>query len=165
MNETCATMAAALRREIEEYGSLLGLFEAQQRMLFERRPERVLELSRQIETQAACLDDVRRHREQLVAAFALSSGQPARSTLRSVLGYIAQDLRPLFEALIREVNLLVHRVRHVSRHNRLLLQRALQSRQELLRTLQPERFLPTYGSRGQLETLAGGGMPTLKVAG
>lgn len=165
MNEASESIATALRAEIEEYGSLLGLFEEQQRMLFARQAERVLELNHEIEMKTAGLVSLREHRERLVAEFARSAGQPAGSTLRSVLGFFASEVRPLFEALIREVNLLVHRVRQISRHNRLLLQRAIQSQQEILRALDPGRFVQTYSPAGRVGVVAGRPAASLELAG
>jgi flagellar biosynthesis/type III secretory pathway chaperone len=165
MNEASEIIATALRAEIEEYGSLLGLFEEQQQMLFARQAERVLEINFEIEATTERLAALREHREQLVAEFARSAGQPAGSTLRSVLGFFASEVRPLFEALIREVNLLVHRVRQTSRHNRILLQRAIQSQQEILRAMDPGRFVQTYSAAGRVGVAAGRSVATLEVAG
>lgn len=165
MNQASEIIATALRAEIEEYGSLLGLFEEQQRMLFARQAERVLEINFEIEAQTTRLAALREHRERLVAEFARSAGQPAGSTLRSVLGFFASEVRPLFEALIREVNLLVHRVRQTSRHNRLLLQRAIQSQHEILRAMDPARFVQTYDPSGRIGVAAGRPVASLELAG
>lgn len=165
MNEACDTLATVLRNEIEEYGALLGLFEEQQRMLFARQPDRVLELNQEIEAATTRLAAARKHREQVVAEFALAAGQPAGSSLRSVLGFFASEVRPLFEALIREVNVLVHRVRQAARHNRLLLQRAIQSHQEILRVMEPGGFLETYGPAGRVGVTSARSTATLAVAG
>lgn len=165
MNTASDKLATALRSEIEEYGSLLALFEEQQRMLFARQPARVLELSAEIEAETARLVEVRKHREQLVTDFALSAGRPAASTLRSVLGLLEREAQPLFEALVREINVLVLRVRQVSRQNRLLLQRAIQSHQDLIRTLEPDRFVQTYGPAGRVGTVLNRPVAILDVAG
>jgi len=52
-----------------------------------------------------------------------------------LLPLIEVDARPLVEALVSEVNLLLHRVRRTSRHNHMLLTRAVDMHQETLELL------------------------------
>jgi flagellar biosynthesis/type III secretory pathway chaperone len=91
----------------------------------------------------------RQRREQLVAEFAVAHQQPATATLRSLLPFIAAEARPLIEALISEVNRLIHTVRRLSRQNHTLLARAVETHQELMRTLRPDTFQQTYSAAGQ----------------
>ena len=84
-----------------------------------------------------------------MAEFALANGQPARATLRSLLPFIAEEARPLIEALIAEVNVLIHRVRRLTRQNHTLLARTVESQQELMRTLRPDAFVHTYSAAGR----------------
>jgi hypothetical protein len=136
-------IAECLRQELADYGGLLNLFEAQQRSLFERNPDAVIQLALEIENQAGALADCRSRREQAVASFALANQRPASSTLRSLLPLIEVEARPLLEALINEVNSLLHRVRRMSRHNHMLLSRAVDVHQETLLQLRPQAFTKT----------------------
>ncbi len=149
MNETWTIIADALRAEIGGFGGLLNLFEQQQQRLFARDTDGVLHLSTEIENHTREMQAQRQRREQLVAEFALAHRQPANSTLRSLLHYISADARPLLEALIADVNRLIHTVRRLSRQNHLLLARAVESHQEMMRTLRPDAFQQTYSSGGQ----------------
>lgn len=149
MNETWTVIADSLRTEIAGFGGLLNLFEQQQQSLFARDTEAVLRLSSEIEEHTRQMSGHRQSREQIVAAFALSHGQPASATLRSLLPFIAAEARPLLEALIGEVNVLIHRVRRLTRQNHSLLARTVESHQELLRTLRPDAFLHTYSAAGR----------------
>jgi len=165
MSTTWEIIADCLRAELADYGGLLHLFEAQQRGLFERNADRVLQLSGEIESQAGLLATNRGHRERLVAEFALATGLPANSTLRALLPQFDAAARPLLEALIDEVNRLLHRVRRTSRHNHTLLASVVQSHQETLQQLRPQSFSRTYAPSGRVSVNAGEMSSTLRAAG
>ncbi len=107
----------------------------------------------------------RERREQAVARFATERGQPANSTLRALLPHIEADARPLIEALIDEVNALLHRVRRLSRHNHTLLTRAIEVHQEVLQQLRPNAFTKTYSPAGMVSVAVSQAASTLCVAG
>ena len=69
-------IAGHLRTELAEYGGLLALFAEQQKYLFTRDANAGLALSSTIEQQVRLLEDCRRQRELVVAAFATAAGQP-----------------------------------------------------------------------------------------
>ena len=158
-------IAECLRQELADYGGLLNLFEAQQRSLFNRNPDAVLQFAAEIEQQARVLADCRARREQAVASFALANRRAVTSTLRSLLPLIEAEARPLLEALINEVNALLHRVRRMSRHNHLLLSRAVEVHQETLAQLRPQTFTKTYSPAGRLSVAATRPPSTLRAAG
>ena len=165
MNSEWKIVADALRQEIADYGGLLHLFEEQQRYLFARNPDAVLRLSGEIETQVRQLHEARRNREALVAAFAIENNELPTATLRTLLPHFALDVRPLLEALISEINVLIHRVRRVSRHNHSLLARTVEAQQELLRQLRPDAFTQTYAPTGRVSLSGVRPEPAFKVAG
>lgn len=150
MNNTWELIAHSLRDELQEYGGLLSLFEEQQGALFRRDATGVLATVTAIEEHARSAAGKRVRREQLVRDFALASGRNADATLRSLLDCFPAEVRPMIEALIDEVNRLVHRARKGVRQNTALLQRAIELHQEALRTLKPEAFTKTYSQRGQV---------------
>jgi flagellar biosynthesis/type III secretory pathway chaperone len=149
MNDSWIIIADALRAEIAGFGGLLHLFEQQQQSLFVRDTDGVIRLSAEIEAHSRLMQDHRQQREQIVSSFALTHHQPPRATLRSLLPFIEADARPLLEALIDEVNVLIHRVRRLTRQNHTLLARTVESQQELMRTLRPDAFLHTYSAMGR----------------
>lgn len=67
----------------------------------------------------------------------------------------------MMEAMIDEINRLVHRARRGARQNTLLLQRAIAMHQEALRSLRPDSFSKTYSPRGQVSV---GHAPAVAVA-
>jgi flagellar biosynthesis/type III secretory pathway chaperone len=158
-------IAECLRQELADYGGLLHLFEAQQRALFDRNPDAVLGYAAEIDRQAVALADCRSRREEAVAAFAVAQDRPATSTLRALLPLIDAEARPLLEALINEVNALLHRVRSTSRHNHTLLARAVEVHQETLSQLRPQAFMKTYSPAGRLSVAASRPASTLRAAG
>lgn len=159
------SIAEKLRTELTEYGELLRLFEQQQESLFKRDAEAVLRLGTQIEDQAHILQDCRQQREKAVAQLAQTLALPATSTLRSMLPHLDADARPLLEALINEINVLLHRVRRTSRHNHLLLSRTLELQQELLQQLRPDAFTKTYAATGRVSLASTSASPSLRAAG
>ena len=150
MNSDWQPLVDALRSELEEYGALLGLFDTQQNAIFSRDSESILLTVSTIEEQMQRVQTLRTQRENIVRNFAALHAQPANATLRSLLQFFAADARPLLEALIDEINHLVHRARRRSRQNHQLLSRAVEVRQELLQTLRPESFMKTYSARGRV---------------
>lgn len=167
MNEAWQTIAECLRDELEEYGALLGLFEEQQNALFRRDASGVLSSAGAIEHQAKSATIKRQRREAVVSDFAKWHGRGTDATLRSLLPFMQEEVRPMIEALIDEVNRLIHRTRHFARQNATLLQRTIDLHQEALRALRPDLFTKTYSPRGQVSvasTLKQPG-PSLQVVG
>ncbi len=165
MSTPWADIAESLRVELADYGGLLHLFEAQQRGLFARNADLVLELSGEIERQAELLGVNRGQRERLVAEFALAAGLPANSTLRSLLPRFDAVARPLLEALIDEVNCLLHRVRRTSRHNPTLLASVVQTHRETLQQLRPQAFPRTYAPSGRVAVNSAELTSTMRATG
>ncbi len=165
MNEPWINITECLRRELAEYGCLLRLFEDQQNFLFTRDANSVLRLSAEIEQQVRYLHESRRSREEMVATFAVTNGQPINATLRSLVPLFPAEVQPLLEALIGEVNVLIHRVRRTSRHNHTLLARTVDTHQQMLRTLQPDSFMQTYAPNGRAALTTTRSVPALQAAG
>lgn len=158
-------IAECLRTELAEYGGLLTLFEEKQRYLLERDIDNVLRLTTEIEQLARSVGDSRLRREHAVATFAEANKKPKPTTLRAMLPLIEADARPLLEALINEVNTLVHRVRRISRHNQMMLSRTVEMHQETLRQLRPHAFTKTYSPVGRVSVTAAYSASTLQAAG
>jgi len=164
MNQDWTIIADRLRQEVVEYGGLLHLFGQQEEALYERNADGVLRLSAGIEQQVLALHDFRRRREEAVAAFAAAHGCPATATLRSLLPQFAPAVRPLIEALLNEVNVLVHRVRRILRHNHTLLARAVDTHRQTLRALRPGDFTQTYAPNGRSSISTVRPAPVLQAA-
>lgn len=162
---TWQKIADCLRAELAEYGCLLALFSEQQKFLFERDANEVLRVSASIEQQVRTLDQCRRQRENLVAEFAVAHSQPASATLRALLPLIEGVAQPLVGALVTEINHLLHRVRRTSRHNHMLLAKAVEIHQDTLQQLRPQTFTKTYSQAGRLSVVSGDPASTIRAAG
>jgi flagellar biosynthesis/type III secretory pathway chaperone len=158
-------IAECLRAELADYGGLLHLFEAQQRSLFDRDADAVMRLGTEIEMQARAIAESRCRREQAVAAFSEENGMPTTTSLRSMLSLIEADARPLLEALINEVNTLLHRVRRTSRHNHTLLARLVEVQRETMQQLRPHAFTKTYSPAGVVSVAVAQPAVSLRAAG
>lgn len=143
-------IADHLRNELQAYGGLLALFEDQQTHLFRREPDAVLELAQTIERSARATAEQKLAREMAVRAFAESRGYSADLPLRELITLFPTDVQPMLDALLDEINRLIHRVRRGARQNQQLLTRAIEMRQEMLQTLRPSAFVKTYSPRGQV---------------
>lgn len=165
MNPSWETIADLLREELADYGGLLRLFEDQQASLLARDAQAVLRQASAIEEHAHVLAGSRGRRERAVSALATSLGRPAASTLRSLLPSLEPAAGPLLEALIDEVNRLLHRVRRVSRHNHALLQRTVELHQETLLHLRPQSFTKTYAPDGRVAVVAARPAASLRAEG
>lgn len=150
MNQDWSSLADALRAELSEYGALQGFFDLQQNAILARDSEAILLCVSTIEDQMQRLQDLRVDREEIVRAFATTHAQATDATLRSLLPFFPAEARPLLEALIDEINHLIHRARRRSRQNHLLLSRAVEVRQEMLQVLRPDSFTKTYSARGRV---------------
>lgn len=158
------SIAQCLRCEIADYGGLLQSLEEQQRALFGRDAKAVAALAAEIEAQAGVVVQSHDRRKQTVADFAVEVGQPATSALRSLLSFIEPDARPLFEALIDEVNVLLRRVDRARRHNHTLLLRTVEIHQETLRQLRPQAFVKTYSPSGRVAMITAQASTALHVS-
>lgn len=158
-------IAECLRAELADLGGMLHLFETQQRSIFDQDADAVLALAGEIEMQTRAVVESRTHRERAVAAFAEQHDRPVSTSLRAMLPLIESDARPLVEALINQVNLMVHRVRRTSRHNHTLLARTVETHQETLQQLRPNAFTKTYSPAGRVSVVSAGPTATLRAAG
>jgi flagellar biosynthesis/type III secretory pathway chaperone len=165
MNDDWNNIAESLRAELAEYGTLAALFEQQQKHLFARDADAVLRLSGEIEAQLRLLQECRVRREEQVANFAARNNQPATATLRSLLSLFSVEVRPLFIALINDTNVIIHRVRRMSRQNHTLLARAVETHQQMLRHLRPGSFTQTYAPDGRVSLTASNPSAALQAAG
>lgn len=165
MNQTWNDIAECLRQEVSEYGALYQFYEDQQKRLFAQDAEAVLRLSGEIETQARTLHECRRRREEVVFRFAMAHVQPPASTIRSLLPLVPLQARPLIEALISEINVLIHRVRRMSRHNHALLSRTVELQQQMLRQFLPDTFSQTYAPNGRVAMHISSPVPSLRTCG
>lgn len=152
-------LADALRGEMQEYGGLLNLFDEQQAAILRREPDTVLAVTDAIGAQLRAITARRTQRESLVKACAVHVGKADTSSLRELLVFFGDSVRPLLQALIEEVNSLVTRTKRRARQNHMLLARSIEVSQQILQRLNPEAVSKTYSPKGRLRIAASGAKP------
>ncbi len=152
MSTSWENITESLRNELQDYGALLGLFEEQQKTLLRRDANAVVALATAIEEQVRVTQQCRAMREQAIRAFAAENSRALTSSLRQLLPFFPADVQPLLEALMGEINHLIHRIRRNARHNQVLLSRTVEAFEEAIRILRPDFYPKTYSARGAVAT-------------
>lgn len=143
------TLADLLRAELAGYGGLLALFDRQQAALLRRDAQAVADNSLAIEHLAAEASAARAQREHHVALLAADRDLPPGCSLRRLLALFPADQRPLFEALIDEINRLLQVIRRRSQQNHAMLARAVEIHRDIIATLRPDALPRTYAPPGR----------------
>jgi len=152
----CDSLIDALRDEVQEYGGLLSLFEEQQTAILERKPDVVLANQDSIRAQLETIHGCRRHREQIAREFALEVGQSPDCTVKALIEFCEEMVRPLLHALIYEVNQLITKTRRRGQQNQMLLARSIEVSQQILQRINPGAITKTYSRRGRINLARGG---------
>jgi len=155
------SLTASLRRELGEYGALLQLITLQQEAILDRKVDRVLELSAEIEDQIEITHGYRKEREAAAEEIALFAGLSKTATLRALTPNFRPVLRPLIEALVDEVNRLIAQTRRRAQQNQVLLARSMELAEELIMRLNPRSVSKTYSARGRVNIKLAAGMSRL----
>ena len=150
-----------LRGELEEYGGLLHLLGLQQTAVIGRKPDAVLELIPQIETQVATTHRRRKTREATMNELASLAQLQGSRTLKRLIPYFRPAVRPLIEALVGEVNRLIAHTRRRAQQNQMLLARSVELTQDIISHLNPSAVSKTYSARGRVNIRPAGGVSRL----
>ena len=140
----------ALRKEVEEYGGLLNLFDRQQSALLRRDADTVLATVGAIEQQIKTIDQCRNARESVMRLYCQRLGLAADLPLRGLLEYFPAPVQPLVDALIGEVNSLIMRSKRRAQQNQMLLARSIEVTQQILQRLNPSGVTKTYTAKGRV---------------
>jgi hypothetical protein len=140
MTATLEQVIEALRNELQQYGEMLALLEAQQQAVSQRESALVLTSVPAIEAQGSAIQAARRTRETHQRQLAWALGRPDSITFLELLPLLPDEYRPLVGALVQEINQLLGRVRQFAEHNHSQLRRSL----ELM-----DRFLVTFSAPGE----------------
>lgn len=155
MNEILEDLADALRDEMQEYGELLALLGEQQEAIVTRDIDTVNEIESQVDRTAAEIARRRALREEYLTRAASLVGAPEGRTLSEMLPAFPEALRPMFSALIGEINDLLETTQRKARQNQVLLGKMIETARDVLRTLCPEAVSDTYDRQGLTAALNG----------
>lgn len=127
----------ALRHELQQYGELLAVLDAQHGSLQCHEPWRALTTSAVLDTQCVAVESARRQREETLRKFAWAAGRPEASTFQALHDLVPPQYQALLEALIADVNHAIGEAYGRASANHAILRRALAHTEQLLATISP----------------------------
>jgi len=143
MNDPAQELVTALRDELRQYGTLLGLIEQHQTFIVERRTQDLLEAVDAVNAQTIAVEAARHARECSRRSLALALGLPEQAKFSELLPGLSAAGRTMVQALVDENNLLLGRIQQRARQNQMLLRRSLDLMQQFM-----ERLFPSVCSTG-----------------
>lgn len=139
MTKALQKVIDSLRNELQQYGEMLALLEAQQDVVTQREPESVLTSIAAVETQSVAIEGARQGRETAQRQLAWALGRADNNhSFQHLLPLLPDDYRPLVTALVQEINELLERVRERAEYNHAQLRRALELMERFISTLSPQ---------------------------
>ena len=133
-----------LRDELQEYGGLVGLLNAQQQSILNRRPNSLLEINQSVQTQMEASQMLQRRRQGFVSSLASSYGEPGESTLSELVPHFPDVTQPMFQSIIDEINNLISQIRRKIEQNQRLLVRLTEVTDQILMVSDPTGHSKTY---------------------
>src|SRR5262245_8351946 len=138
MTATLQLLIDSLRNELQEYGEMLALLEAQQELVAQPGTESVFRSITAVEGQAAALVNARQTREHCQRQLAWSLGRPEGETFAQLLPALPSAYQPLVVALTCEINQLLEQVRARAGISHAQLRRSVVLMERFLTSLSPE---------------------------
>jgi hypothetical protein len=157
MIELLENLVRALRDELQEYGEMLARLDQQQDAILQRSAEAVVNYSDSVRQQGETILSARQKREASQRRLARHLTMPEDTGFGAMSRRMPSDYQLLIRALVEENNELLVRVQQRARQNHLLLRRAVELMQNMLRNLAGEERVSTYTEEGAplLPALAG----------
>ena len=143
-----------LRNELQEYGGLIGLLNAQQQSILSRQSDSLLEINQSVQTQMEASQILQKRRQGYVSSLASSFGEPSDSSLSQLVDYFPEVTRPMFVSIIEEINNLISRIRSKILQNQKILQRLTEVTDQILLASDPKNQSKTYDRSGGLKRLS-----------
>jgi len=134
MTATLPALIDSLRTELQQYGEMLALLEAQQESVLRREPGSILSSVSAVESQSAAIQAARESRETFRRQLAWTLGRPEAGSFEDLLPLLPGDYRPLVGALVQEIN----QLRERAGLNLEQLRRSLDLMERFLNSLAPE---------------------------
>jgi hypothetical protein len=147
-------LVAALREELQQYGEMLAVLDAQQDYVLQRSTQNLLESIGAADAQGRAINEARAHRSECQRAVARQLGLPGGAPFSQLIPLLPEDYRPLVEALVSENNELLVRVQQRARQNHLLLTRSVELMQRFISSLFPATAPATYTESGNVTNRA-----------
>ncbi len=149
-NDRAEHLVDLLRSELEGYGELLALLNRQQSEILARRPEALTEQVSAVDEAGERAAQTRSQREAWVRECVLEAGLEDDASVHEWLPFCPVASRPLVEGLVDEINRTLERSQQRARQNQILLARAIQTIEQIVRLIQPDAGTRTYSRKGQM---------------
>ena len=151
MNEPLNNLIAALREELTQYGEVLALMQEQQELIINRAANELLLNLNSVNEQMEKVAAARGAREAARAQQVETIGGTSEMTFRQMTDELPEEVRPLLEALVEEINQMLQRIQKWLRQNHMLLKRSLDLMQKIMQGMFPSASVAgTYGRGGQV---------------
>ena len=157
VEHTWGALLDLLRDELQEYGGLIGLLNAQQQSILNRKADSLLEINQSVQTQMEASQILQKRRQGFVENLAKNFGKPCHSKLSELLEYVPVVTQPMFESIIDEINNLISKVRRKVEQNQRLLTRLCDVTDQVLQATSPESHTKTYSSSGKIGRVSNSG--------
>jgi flagellar biosynthesis/type III secretory pathway chaperone len=128
----------ALRHELQQYGEMLALLEAQQGCLGRAEAGPVLNSTVAVDAQRSVIERARNSRETFQKQLAWAMGCPDAVAYQDLLPRLPAAYQPLLAALVSEINQSIALVHGRARINHTLLHRAIEHTERLLTSISPQ---------------------------
>jgi flagellar biosynthesis/type III secretory pathway chaperone len=151
---TWEDLLSLLRDELQEYGGLVGLLNAQQQSILNRNPQSLLEVNRSVQNQIEASKILHKRREGFVSTLASNYGHSDDVALSEILEHFPSVTQPMFQSIIEEINNLITQIRKRIAQNGRLLSRLTDVTDQLLTVTDPASHSKTYSKSGDLSSLS-----------
>jgi len=151
-----------LRTELQEYGGLIGLLNAQQQSILSRRSDSLIEINHSVQTQMEASQILQKRRQGYVSNLARNFGHSEQSTLSELLPHLPDVTQPMFESIIEEINSLISNVRRKVAQNQRLLARLIEVTDHILSSANPASHSKIYSKQGKIGNYSS---PSTKLMG
>ena len=135
MNDKLNHLIEALREELQQYGTMLALFERQQEELVRRETDQILATASELQSQGGAIRSAREQRVFRYVELAESLSVPPDGRFTGLLEALPVHRRGQVQALMDENNRLLKRIQHVARQNHLVLKHSLEHLTHFIHTL------------------------------
>jgi len=128
----------ALRSELQQYGAMLALLEAQDVPRSRRATDSLLSFALEIQAQTTALDAARNQRASFQSQLAWALGAPEDDSFQRIVPSLPEEYRPLVSALTQEVNELLQRLKERAELSHLQLHRSMELMQRFITGISPQ---------------------------
>ena len=152
MNEELNNLVNALREELTQYGEVLALMQEQQELIINRAANDLLINLNCVNEQMERVSNARDQREICRRQLVTALGGAEDTTFRQMTQMLPPEVQPLLDALVQEINHLLHNIQRWLKQNHLLLKRSLDLMQSIMKNMFPSAGAAagTYGRGGQV---------------